>query len=67
MHVLTLEYFNFKRENELKRLLSTFIATAITAVEWLLEEIKSFHIWIIMIIRLRARSISDHIPTSSAH
>ena len=32
---VTLEYFNFKRENEFKRLLSTSIASAITAVELL--------------------------------
>ena len=37
MHVrVTLEYFNFKRENEFKGWLSTSIASAITAVKQLL-------------------------------
>ena len=50
----------------LKGLLSTSIASAITAVEWLLEEKRSIHIWIIMIIHLKAHLISERIPTSSA-
>ena len=40
---VTLEYFNFKRVNEFKRL-STSITTPITAVEQLLEEMRSIHI-----------------------
>ena len=39
-----LEYFNFKREMNLKGSLPTSIASAITAVERLLEEMRSIHI-----------------------
>ena len=50
---ITLEYFNFKRQNELgdaKGLLSTFIASSvITAAKWLLEEINPMHSWIFAI------------------
>ena len=46
---VTLEYFNFKRQNELrnaKSLLSTYIASSvITAAKWLLEEMKVMHSW----------------------
>ena len=48
----------------LKVLLSTSIASAITAAEQLLEEMKSIHV---TIIRLRAHLISEQIFTSSAH
>ena len=42
---VTLEYFNFKRENEFERfVVYTFIASAITAVERLLEVMRSIHI-----------------------
>ena len=41
---VTLEYFNFKERMNLKGLLSTFIASAITAVERLLEEMRSIRI-----------------------
>ena len=50
----------------LEVLLSTSIASAITAAGQLLEEMKLIHIWIITIIYLRARSISECIPTSNA-
>ena len=40
---VTLEYFNFKEENEFKGLLFTSIASA-TASERLLEEMKVIHI-----------------------
>ena len=49
---------------KLKRLFSTSIASAITAAEQLLEEMKLIHV---AIIRLSARLISEHVPTSSAH
>ena len=39
---VTLEYFNFKREKEFKRLLPTSIASVVTAVEQLLKEMRSF-------------------------
>ena len=48
---------------KLKGLLSTSTASAITAAERLLEEMKSIHV---IIIHLSARLISEHIPTSSA-
>ena len=64
-HVI-LEYLTLIGRMNLKGLLSTSITSAITAIERLLEEMRSIHIWIIMIIHLRARSISEHIPTSSA-
>ena len=45
---VTLEWYNFKRQNELqsaKSLLSTSIASsAITATEQLLKEVKAMHI-----------------------
>ena len=41
---VTLKYFNFKREDEFKSLLSTSIASAITAVKRQLEEMRSIHI-----------------------
>ena len=42
---VTLKYFNFKRENEFKGLLSTSIAySATTAIERLLEEMRLIHI-----------------------
>ena len=50
----------------MKGLLYTSIASAITAAERLLGEMKSIHILIVTIICLRARSISERIPTSSA-
>ena len=64
---VTLEYFNFKRENGFKRfnLLSTSIASAITAAERLLEEMGGIHIWIVTIIPSTTRSISERIPTSN--
>ena len=37
---VALEYFNFKRENEFKRFLSTSIASVITTAERLLEEMN---------------------------
>ena len=64
--VVTLEYFNFKGGLNLKGLLYTSIASVITTAEWLLEEMKSIHIWIVTIIRLRACSASERIPTLSA-
>ena len=64
---VTLEYLTLKGRMNLKGLLSTSIASAITAIKLVLEEMRSIHIWIVMIIPLRARSISEHIPTSSAY
>ena len=49
----------------LKDLLSTSIASAITAAEVLLEEMGAIHIWIVTIIPSTTRSISKHIPTSN--
>ena len=40
----TLEYFNFERENGFKGLLSTSIATAVTAAEQQLGEMGAIHI-----------------------
>ena len=48
---------------KLKGLLSTSIASVITAAERLLEEMKSIHV---TIIHLSARLISELIPTSNA-
>ena len=58
MQRLVFRYYNIN-------LLSTSIASAITAAEQLLEDMKSIHVWTITIIHLRARSISERIPTSS--
>ena len=41
-----------KGRMNLKGLQSTSIASAITAVEWLLEEMRSIRIWIVTIIQL---------------
>ena len=41
---VTLEYFNFKRDNGLEGLLSSSIASAITTAERLLEEMGAIHI-----------------------
>ena len=64
MHVQHQNTLTSKGRMNLKGLLSTSIASVVTAAEWLLEEMKSIHV---TIIRLRAHLISEHIPTSSAH
>ena len=54
-----------KERIDLKGLLSTSIALAITAAKWLLEEMGIIHIWIVMINPSMTRSISERIPTSN--
>ena len=57
---VTLEYFNFKRENGFKR-----FAVYLTVAKRLLEEMAAIHIWIITIIPSATRSISECIPTTN--
>ena len=54
-----------KRRMYLKGLVSTSIASVITAAEQLLEEMGATHIWIVTIIPSTTRSISERIPTSN--
>ena len=48
---VTLEYFNFKRENEFERFVVYFYCFSNNCCQATAEEMKSIHIWIIMIIR----------------
>ena len=64
---VTVEYFNFQRENRFKRFAVYFccLNSVITAAKRLLEEMETIHIWIFMIIPSTTRSISERIPTSN--